>query len=122
MFDKLLSRMGYEVESAREGNEAVSLYQRARESGRTFDAVILDLTVPGGLGGKETLEQLRGLDPGVKAIVSSGYSNDPILSKYQDYGFMGVVAKPFDLSQLSSTLQQVMQGAGIKEERLPGRD
>jgi CheY-like chemotaxis protein len=108
MFDKILSRMGYEVESAREGSEAVSLYQRARESGRTFDAVILDLTVPGGLGGKETFEQLRDLDPGVKAIVSSGYSNDPILAKYEDYGFKGMVAKPFDFSELSRTLKAVI--------------
>jgi len=108
MFDKILSRMGYEVESAREGSEAVSLYQKARESGRTFDAVILDLTVPGGLGGKETFEQLRDLDPEVKAIVSSGYSNDPILAKYEDYGFKGMVAKPFDFSELSRTLKAVI--------------
>lgn len=112
MFAKILSRMGYEVESAREGREAVSLYQSARQSGRCFDAVILDLTVPGGMGGKETFEQLRNLDPRVKAIVSSGYSNDPILSKYEEYGFKGVVAKPFDFSELSRTLKAVIQDSG----------
>ena len=108
MFDKLLSRMGYEVESAREGNEAVSLYQRARESGRTFDAVILDLTVPGGLGGKETLEQLRGLDPGVKAIVSSGYVDDSVMTEYRGYGFSGMAAKPYSLQQLRKALSDVI--------------
>jgi DNA-binding NarL/FixJ family response regulator len=74
--------------------------------------VILDLTVPGGLGGKETFEQLRELDPEVKAIVSSGYSNDPILAKYEDYGFKGMVAKPFDFSELSRTLKAVIQDSG----------
>lgn len=122
MFDKLLSRLGYEVEAAREGTEAVSLYQKAREAGRNFDAVILDLTVPGGLGGKETLDQLRDLDPEVKAIVSSGYSSDPILAQYRDYGFMGVVAKPFDISQISNTLKQIMQSVEFQEEPSTHRD
>jgi DNA-binding NarL/FixJ family response regulator len=70
------------------------------------------LTVPGGLGGQETFEQLKSLDPGIRAVVSSGYSNDPILSKYQEYGFKGVVPKPFEFSELSRTLQAVLLDGG----------
>ncbi|MEW5818215.1 MAG: PAS domain S-box protein, partial [Spirochaetota bacterium] len=104
MLEDMLIDLGYEVESAGEGSEAVSLYKRAKESGQGFDAVILDLTVPGGMGGKETIEELREIDPEVKAIVSSGYSTDPILSDYQCYGFRGAIAKPFEIKALSQVV------------------
>lgn len=108
MLEDMLIDLGYEVESAGEGSEAVSLYKRARESGKGFDAVILDLTVPGGMGGKETIEELREIDPEVKAIVSSGYSTDPILSDYQCYGFRGAIAKPFEIKALSQVVGEVL--------------
>ncbi|MHC4536410.1 MAG: 7TM diverse intracellular signaling domain-containing protein, partial [Planctomycetota bacterium] len=93
----MLNRLGYEAEVARHGEEAIHIYRRAIESGEPFDAVILDLTVPGGMGGKETIERLRELDSNLKAIVSSGYSNDPIMSEPKKYGFSSVVVKPFDI-------------------------
>jgi len=108
MVGKILTRLGYEVEFAREGNEAIRLYRNAKESGKAFDAVILDLTIPGGMGGKEVVQKLREIDHQVKAIVSSGYSNDPIMSEYKQYGFIGVVVKPYTVKELSETLRKVI--------------
>jgi len=104
----MLHRLGYDAEVARDGEEAVHLYRRAFETGAPFDAVILDLTVPGAMGGKEALDKLREINPEVKAIVSSGYSNDPIMSDYKNYGFSGVVAKPYNMQNLSETLKSVL--------------
>jgi CheY-like chemotaxis protein len=106
--DGILSRLGYEVECASNGTEAVAAYARAKEKGRPFDVVIMDLTVPGGLGGKETLQKLQEIDPGVTAIVSSGYSNDPIMAEFRKYGFHGVVSKPYTIKTLSDTVQSVI--------------
>jgi PAS domain S-box-containing protein len=108
LFQHMLPRMGYTVEVARDGNDAIESYRRAMESGEPFDAVILDLTVPGAMGGKEALDRLRRMDATVKAIVSSGYSNDPIMSDYQKYGFSGVVAKPFNLRSLGKALAELL--------------
>ncbi len=105
---KILRHLGYEVYSAKEGREAVEMYRKARESGRPFDAVILDLTVPGGMGGKEAMEQLMKLDPAVKGIVSSGYSDDPVVADFKDYGFSGVISKPYQIPALSRTLHRVL--------------
>ena len=104
----MLHRMGYESEVARDGEETIHIYRRAFAAGVPFDVVILDLTVPGAMGGKETLDKLRELNPEVKAIVSSGYSNDPIMSDYKKYGFSGVVAKPFNMQNLGETLKSVL--------------
>jgi len=109
MMQNMLIDLGYEVESAAEGSEAVDLYKRAKESGQGFEAVILDLTVPGGMGGKETLQNLREIDSEVKAIVASGYSTDPILSDYRHYGFCGAITKPFEIKKLRETLCQVLE-------------
>ncbi|MBW8003160.1 MAG: response regulator, partial [Planctomycetes bacterium] len=79
-----------------------------KKAGRPFDAVILDLTVPGGMGGKLAIEKLLKIDPGIKAVVSSGYSNDPIMTEYRKYGFCGVVAKPYKIKELSETLYSVI--------------
>lgn len=107
MVGEMLRHLGYEVQCVAEGQEALERYQEAYRTRQPFNAVILDLTVPGGLGGKATVEQLRQFDPQVKAIVSSGYSNDPVLSRYSTFGFHGVVAKPFRLAELSQVLHQV---------------
>jgi len=107
---QMLTRLGYSVAFARDGVEAIELYGQARKSGRPFDAVIMDLTVPGGMGGKEAVQQLRQMDPAVKAIVSSGYSNDPIMAEFAAYGFCGVASKPYTIKKLSETLQQVIAG------------
>ena len=107
LLGEMLGHLGYEVECVSDGGGAVDLYKKAKANHQDFSAVILDLTVPGGLGGKDTLRQLREIDPEVKAIVASGYSNDPVLSRYDAYGFHGVVVKPFQLSELSNVLHRV---------------
>jgi PAS domain S-box-containing protein len=103
---ELLGRNGYEVHTAADGAEAIKKYLAAREVGRPFDVVILDLTVRSGLGGLETIAQLRQIDAGVKAIVSSGYSQDPIMSQYREQGFCGVVTKPYSISELMQEVEQ----------------
>jgi PAS domain S-box-containing protein len=110
MLNKMLPLAGYDVELASDGVEAIKQYTKARESGQPFDAVILDLTVPGGMGGKETVKKLLEIDPKVKAIVSSGYATDPIMSEYKEYGFSAVVAKPYDVGQMEETLHDVLAG------------
>ena len=110
---KILTRLGYDVAFARDGAEAIELYSQARKAGRPFDAVIMDLTVPGGMGGRDAVKRLLEIDPAVKAIVSSGYSNDPIMAEYAEYGFCGVASKPYTIKKLSDILQQVI--AGVKK-------
>jgi PAS domain S-box-containing protein len=104
---KILSRLGYEVNFARDGAEALSLYQQAHAEGKPYGAVIMDLTIPGGMGGKETVERIRRIDPSVRAIVSSGYSDDPIMAEYENHGFCGVVCKPYSIKVLGDTVKQV---------------
>lgn len=103
----MLAYLGYKVEVAGDGSEAITLYKSAKESGQNFDAVILDLTVPDGMGGKEAIKRLREIDPEVKAIVTSGYSYDPIMSEYKKYGFSGVVTKPYEIKEISKILHGV---------------
>jgi PAS domain S-box-containing protein len=99
-----LTECGYDVELVNDGAEAITKYNEAKEAGQQFDVVILDLTVPGGIGGKETITKLLEIDPEVKAIVSSGYATDPIMSEYKKHGFSAVVSKPYNVSQLEKTL------------------
>jgi PAS domain S-box-containing protein len=103
---QILAQLGYEVECARDGVEAIELYQTAKHEGRFFDAVLLDLTIPGGMGGKEVATRLRSLDPSLILIVSSGYSNLPIMSDFRRYGFDDVLSKPWTPEQLSEVLQR----------------
>jgi len=105
---ELLAILGYQVKPARDGAEAVALYENALRSTAPFDAVIMDLTIPGGIGGKEAVQKLREINPQVKAIVSSGYSNDPVMANYRQYGFDGVVAKPYNADELSEALQKLL--------------
>lgn len=105
---ELLEALGYEVVTAADGMQAVELYRLQKDSRRPFDAIILDLTVPGGMGGREAIEQLRRMDPNIKAIVSSGYSNDPIMAEFERYGFCGVIPKPYDARQLGEVLNAVL--------------
>ena len=104
----MLWDLGYEVTTVIDSSEAVELYRKARQSEHPFDAVILDLTVPGGMGGREAVQKLLDVDPEVKAIVSSGYSNDSIMSDFRTHGFRGVLAKPYNATELSTVLHRVM--------------
>jgi CheY-like chemotaxis protein len=106
----MLARLGYEAELAGDGVEALECYRRAQAEGRGFAAVIMDLTVPGGMGGREAIARLLELDPNARAIVSSGYSNDPIMAQYRSHGFRAVIAKPYTLQGLSQVLQRVVAG------------
>jgi PAS domain S-box-containing protein len=107
---RILQTAGYEVELATDGSEAIELYRKAAQAGKPFDVVIMDLTVPGGLGGKDALQLLIEIDPAVKAIVSSGYSHDPIMANYRAYGFKGVIAKPYKIRDMSEIVRDVLLG------------
>ncbi|MBI5602026.1 MAG: response regulator, partial [Deltaproteobacteria bacterium] len=115
---QILDKLGYKVEITFDGREALEKYKSAKNSGTPFDAVIMDLTIPGGIGGKRAIKKLLEIDPQVKAIVSSGYSGDPVLSEFEKYGFKGRVTKPFSIAALSETLYQVLnpQGPGGRHE------
>jgi CheY-like chemotaxis protein len=109
MASAMLQTLGYEVEVASRGEEALEMYRKAREKNLPFEAVILDLTVQGGKGGKQTLQELLAYDPAVRAIVSSGYSNDPVMANFRDSGFKGSVEKPYRIQDLSKTLNNVLK-------------
>jgi two-component system cell cycle sensor histidine kinase/response regulator CckA len=110
MVGRVLQKLGYASEFAEHGAEAIEMYKAAMESEKPYDAVILDLTVPGGMGGKKAMEQLLEIDPEVKAVVSSGYSEDPVLAHFQEYGFKGMMPKPFESLSLSKVLHEVLRG------------
>ena len=103
----LLERLGYEAEFASEGAEALERYRKALSSGRRFDAVIMDLTIPGEMGGRDAIQGLLAMDPSARVIVSSGYSDDPIMANFRRYGFRGVVSKPYNIKELSQILDRV---------------
>lgn len=104
----MLERLGYEVEIATGGKEAVDKYKKAHEAGYPFNAVILDLTVKGGMGGEAALKKLKEIDPSVNAIVSSGYSTDSVMANYRKAGFSGVIAKPYKMKKMSQVLASVI--------------
>jgi nitrogen-specific signal transduction histidine kinase/ActR/RegA family two-component response regulator len=105
---EMLMHLGYEVGFAEDGAEAIRLYREAMEVSRPFHVVIMDLTIPGGMGGKEAIAKLREIDAHVKAIVSSGYSNDPVMANFKEYGFVGVVTKPYKMKDMNETLRRVL--------------
>jgi PAS domain S-box-containing protein len=108
-----LTRLGYEVSQAGSALEGVDLYRGHLNSGKRFDLVILDLTLPGGMGGKEALKKLIEIDPTVNAIVSSGYAMDATMSRYQDFGFRGVISKPYEAAELGKTVYDVIAASRI---------
>ena len=105
---EMLEQCGYEAAEADDGAQALLLYRQAKEQSRPFAAVIMDLTIPGGMGGLEALEELLAFDPHVRAIVSSGYANDPVMANYRRYGFRGTVVKPYTLIDFSQALYHVI--------------
>lgn len=104
----ILKRLGYEVEFAENGTEGIELYKKAMKAGESFDAVIMDLTIPGGMGGREAIQILMKIDPHAKVIVSSGYSNDPVMANFRQYGFSGVLTKPYIMEELADILHNMV--------------
>jgi CheY-like chemotaxis protein len=113
---EILGRLGYEAETCADGAEMIKRYTHAFGSKQPFDAVIMDLTVQGGMGGKEAINKLKAVDPAVKAIVSSGYSNDPIMSDYRKFGFSGVIGKPYTIRDMADTVRSVIGGNRKKKK------
>jgi two-component system cell cycle sensor histidine kinase/response regulator CckA len=107
--EKMLLGLGYDVVLAEGGEQTINAYRRARRNGRPFAAVIIDLTVPGGMGGKEILQQLKEIDPEVRAVVSSGYTDDPVISDYETFGFLGTLRKPYQAQEMSEVLERVLR-------------
>ncbi len=108
LLKNILNSSGFSVDVTSNGAEAIKKYAKAKKMGLPYDAIIMDLTIPGGMGGKEAIRILLDIDPGVKAIVSSGYSNDPIMANFKDYGFSGVVAKPYKTKEVEKTINDVL--------------
>ncbi|MBU0680359.1 MAG: PAS domain S-box protein [Proteobacteria bacterium] len=104
---EMLIVLGCEADEAADGSQAIALYTKAFKKGTPYSGVIMDLTIPGGMGGKETLAKLKEIDPEVKAIVSSGYANDPIMANFREHGFCGVIPKPYKVEDLSKTLNSL---------------
>jgi signal transduction histidine kinase/CheY-like chemotaxis protein len=109
LVSELLVQLGYEVCAVSDGREAIRIYRKTLANNKRFDAVIMDLTIPGGMGGAETLRKLRAIDPDVKAIASSGYSNNTVMSDYGKHGFISILPKPYNGAQLSRILAEVLE-------------
>ena len=107
--EQIIRGIGYEPVMASHGLEAIELYKREKKSGERFEAAILDLTVKDGMGGQETLKELTHIDPGIKAIISSGYTDDPVIGEYSDYGFIGAITKPYKANDLKDLLEKVIR-------------
>ena len=105
---RMLNHLGYEVECVESGEQAVSAYRQAFAGTRPYDLVIMDLTIPGGMGGREAVQKVLEIHPAARVIVSSGYANNPVMADFRQYGFQGVVSKPYVLATLSQTVQQVL--------------
>lgn len=104
---QMLEYLGFDAMRVADGVEAVKEYKKHQDNGVPFTAVIMDLTIPGGMGGEEAVKEVLRLDHEAKVFVSSGYSNDPIMVNYQDYGFSGGIAKPFDLATMQKILSLI---------------
>ncbi len=111
----LLTRLGYEPATAANGSDAIGLAWEAYSGGEPFAAAIIDLTIPGGMGGVEIHRELKRIDPGIKTIVSSGYYNDPIMSRFDEHGFVGCIAKPYKTEEFSRALSEVLGEVGAKD-------
>ena len=107
---QFLTHLGYDVEAVPDGETALESYKQALIKDNPFKLVIIDLTIPGGMGGRETIQKLKEIDSNVKAIVSSGYSNDPVLADFKRFGFEAVLVKPYKIETLSSTIAEVING------------
>ena len=112
IIESMLKHLGYRVALSKDGVEAIELYDSALKCNAPFDAVIMDLTIPGGMGGEEAIRHLLKIDPTIKAVVSSGYSDSSVLANYKEYGFKGVINKPYTIEELSRELNKVLSSCG----------
>ena len=108
----LLKHLGYEVGVAGDGREGIKRYKEAMKKGRPFDLVVMDLTIPGGMGGKEAVGELKRLDAEVNVIATSGYADEPVLANYSAYGFCDILKKPYKLSEFSEVIHRAIQKRG----------
>ncbi len=122
LFKAVLTQLGYDVQTARDGAEAIALYEASKAAGTGFDAVLLDLTVTGGIGGVEAAAKLRQLDPSSKLIVSSGYSDAPVMSDFREYGFDAVIPKPWTVPEISDVLRRVLVASPFAKLNRSGTD
>jgi PAS domain S-box-containing protein len=109
MLANMLTELNYSAETCSEGTQALKLYRQAAEQNKPFDLVILDLTIPGGIGGKETAQNILALDPEARIVISSGYTEDQLMADHAHYGLAGIVAKPYSLHTLESLLARVLE-------------
>ena len=115
----ILMTLGYEVQSARDGCEAITLYEAAKAIGTAFDVVLLDLTVTGGMGGREAALKLREIDPSARLIVSSGYSDAEVMANFREHGFDAVMPKPWTAAQVSGVVRNVLETPGGEKALKP---
>ena len=108
MISQLLKSMGFQVETAKDGLQTIDMYVKAMSSDQAYDMVILDLTVKGGMGGVQTMKRLLKIDPHVKAIIFSGYTDDQVIENYSQYGFLGALTKPFTKKEIHSVLEKYL--------------
>ncbi len=106
---EMLTSLGYHAVCAEDGNEAISLFRKAQADGRPFDGLLLDLTIPGGRGGMEILQEIRKINPEIKAIVSSGYATDPVMTRYSNFGFDQVLQKPYRMNELAEVMNNLFR-------------
>lgn len=105
---EVLKFLGYDVAFARDGEEAIRLYAGEKAAGSPFDIVILDLSIPDGMGGREAITRLIEIDPQVKAVVSSGFTNDPVVQEFRQYGFSGKLSKPYKINDMKELLESLI--------------
>lgn len=110
---RMLEQLGHSVTAVQDGAEVLDLYSRSQHAGRPFDLVLLDLTIRGGMGGRETLEKLKNVDPGVVAVVTSGYADDPVIAEFGQHGFQAALVKPFSIKTLGQIIAQLVPKKGL---------
>jgi CheY-like chemotaxis protein len=115
LLGRSLSDLGYEVDTVADGQAAIDAYRASQVAGRAYDVVLLDLTVPGAMGGLEAIGKLQRLDPAVRALVMSGYCEDPVMADAVRYGFSGVVQKPFDPAAVAGAIRDAMASSDLAE-------
>jgi CheY-like chemotaxis protein len=104
----MLTRLGYDYQLAADGKKAVALYEKDFSSGNQADLIIMDLTIPGGMGGEDAVKEILAINPAANVLVSSGYSTDPIMANYKEYGFCGAIVKPYQMKELNASIQEIL--------------